>query len=219
MTGEAAVARLSVFAGGWTLEAAEQVCAGDGVEDGEVLDLLTSLADKSLVMVEQNDGHSRYRLLETVRQYARERLLESGSGEACEQGIETTSWRWRRRRNRNCWARSRPSGCERLEEEHDNLRSALEWSLSEAGSGGGLRLCGALQRFLVTRGYLSEGREWCARVLAKAGAERTSERAKALYAAGLLAYWQGDYPAARALHEECLAIWRQLGDRWGIGRR
>ena len=74
--------RLSVFAGGWTLEAAECVCAGGDVEDGAVLDLLTSLIDKSLVAVDQSDARSRYRLLETVRQYARERLVESGGAEA-----------------------------------------------------------------------------------------------------------------------------------------
>ena len=106
---------------------------------------------------------------------------------------------------------------QRLEEEHENLRAGLDWSLVEAGSEGGLRLCGALQRFWWTRGHLSEGREWCARVLGKAGAEeRTSERAKALNVAGVLARRQGDYPAARALHEESLAIRRQLGDRRGM---
>jgi len=208
--------RLSVFAGGWTLAAAEQVCAGEGVEDSEVLDLLTSLSDKSLVVVEQNDGLSRYRLLETVRQYARERLLQSGGGEALRErhrdyyltlaetaepkllGAEQTQW------------------LQRLGEEHDNLRSALEWSLVEEGSGAGLRLCGALQRFWATRGHLSEGRAWCVRVLGKAGAEeRTQERAKALNAAGALAWYQGDYPAARTLNEESLAIQRQLGDRKG----
>jgi predicted ATPase len=71
--------QLSVFAGGWTLDAAERICAGDHVEDGEVLDLLTSLIDKSLVALEEGDGRFRYRLLETVRQYARERPVESGA--------------------------------------------------------------------------------------------------------------------------------------------
>jgi predicted ATPase/class 3 adenylate cyclase len=210
--------RLSVFVGGWTLAAAEQICTGEGVEDREALDLLTSLADKSLVVVaEQNDGHSRYGLLETVRQYARERLLESGGGEAL----------WERHRDYFLAlaeeAAPKLDGPEqterlrRLEEEHENLRAGLEWSLVEAGSGGGLRLCGALQRFWWTRGHLTEGREWCARALGKAGVEeRTPERAKALNAAGVLAYYQGDYPAARGRHEESLAIKRELGDRSGV---
>jgi predicted ATPase/class 3 adenylate cyclase len=209
--------RLSVFAGGWTLTAAEQVCAGEGVAEGEVLDLLTSLSDKSLVVAEQTDGHFRYRLLETMRQYAREWLVESEGGEVV------------RERHRDYFlalaeeAEPKLTGAEqaewllRLEEEHENLRAGLDWSLVAPGSGGGLRLCGALQRFWWTRGHLSEGREWCVRALGKTGGEgKTPERAKALSAAGTLAYSQGDYPAAWARHEECMAILRKLGDRSGI---
>jgi predicted ATPase/class 3 adenylate cyclase len=209
--------RLSVFAGGWTLEAAEKVCAGEGVKDQDVLDLLTSLCDKSLVLVEQNDGHYRYRLLETVRQYARERLVEIGGGEAV------------RDRHRDYFitvaeeAKPKLTGAEqaewlqRLEQEHENLRAGLDWSLMEPGSGAGLRLCDALLRFWMTRGFLSEGRECCASVLRKAAAkERTKEHANAVNAAGTLAYCQADYPAARTLFEESLAIQRQMGDRSGI---
>jgi predicted ATPase/class 3 adenylate cyclase len=209
--------RLSVFVGGWTLAAAEPVCAGEGVAVAEVLDLMTSLVDKSLVVVDQNSEPYRYRLLETVRQYARERLLESGSSEAV------------RERHRDCFlalaeeAESKLTGTEqaawlrRLEGEHDNLRSALESSLVVAGEGTGLRLCGALQRFWRTRGHISEGREWCARVLGKVEVEdQTPERAKVLNNAGILAFYQSDLLAARAQHEECLAIRRRLGDRSGI---
>ena len=209
--------RFSVFAGGWTLAAAEEVCAGEGIEHRDVLDLMTSLVDKSLVVPEQQDAETRCRLLETVRQYARERLVESGGGEAV------------RKRHRDYYlalaeeAEPKLKGAEqtawlqRLEEEHENLRAGLAWSLAEAETGGGLRLCGALQRFWLMRGHLSEGRQWCTRVLCKAGAEeRTRERANVLNAAGLLANYQADYPAARALLEESLAIRRELGDRLGI---
>jgi predicted ATPase/Tfp pilus assembly protein PilF len=209
--------RLSVFAGGWTLAAAEQICAGEGVEDWEALDLLTSLADKSLVVVEQNDGHSRYRLLETVRQYARERLLESGGGEAVRVRHRDYFLTLAEEAEPKLLAAEQAEWLRRLEEEHENLRAGLDWSLAEAESGVGLRLCGALYRFWWARGYLSEGRKWCARILAKEGsAERTLERAKALHGAGALGYHQGDYPGARALGEESLAIRRQLGDRKGI---
>ena len=210
--------RLSVFVGGWTLEAAEQVCADASVADHEVLDLLTSLCDKSLVLVDENDGSYRYRLLETVRQYARERLLTSGGGETV------------RARHRDCFlalaedTHAKLKGPEqamwlqRLEAEHENLRAGLEWSLVDAGANAGLRLCGALQYFWIMRGHFSEGRRWCDRVLAGArGAERTPERANALSAAGLLAYRQDDFIAAHALLEESLAIRRQVGDRKGIG--
>jgi predicted ATPase/DNA-binding winged helix-turn-helix (wHTH) protein len=209
--------RLSVFAGGWTLAAAEEVCAGEGIEQRDALDLLTSLADKSLVVPEQEDAQTRYRLLETVRQYARDRLEDSGGNVAA------------RVRHRNYYlalaeeADPKLRGAEqtvwlrRLEQEHENLRAGLEWSLVEAGSKGGLRLCGALGRFWWTRGHCTEGRQWCTRFLCKAGAEeRTRERANVLNAAGVLCYFQGDYPAARAFHEESLAIRRGLGDRPGV---
>ena len=209
--------RLSVFAGGWTLEAAERVCAGDGLIEEEVVDLLVSLADKSLAAVDPVDGGSRYRLLETVRQYARDRLQEGGSGETTRArhrdffvalaeeaepqliGAEQTAW------------------LRRLESEHENLRVALEWSSADADPAKGLRLCGALQRFWYTRGYFNEGRAWCALLLARPGAQTpTRERAKALRGAGWLAREQCDYAAASALLEEGLALGQALEDRRGV---
>ena len=209
--------RLSVFAGGWTLSAAEQVCAGNGVEGQEVLDLLTSLVDKSLVVVEEDDEHYRYRLLETVRQYARDRLVESGGNEDIRGRHRDYFLATAEEAARNLMGAEQATWLRRLEVEHENLRAGLEWSLIEPGSGTGLRLCGALQRFWMTRGYLSEGREWCARVLATAGADgRTRERANVLNGSGVLAYHQLDYPAARAQHEESLEIRRELSDLRGV---
>ena len=210
--------RLAVFAGGWTLEAAEAVAAGRAAEANQILDLLTKLVEKSLVVIEA-EGR-RYRLLETVRHYARDRLMESRGGKAV--------------RKRHCdyflalaeEAELKLTGAEQaewlqqLEEEHENLRAALSWNLEEAGSGGGgLRLCGALERFWNTRGHLSEGRVWCARALGKAGGEvPTLERAKALNTAATLAYYQGDYLAAQTLYDDSLAIRRDLSDPVGIAR-
>jgi predicted ATPase/DNA-binding winged helix-turn-helix (wHTH) protein/Tfp pilus assembly protein PilF len=209
-------ARLSVFAGGWTLAAAERIGEGDGLTREDVVYVLIALVEKSLVVVSE-DGE-RYRLLETMRAYAQEKLAPIDGAQLI--GA----------RHRDYFlalaeeAEPRLTGAEqgvwlrRLEDEHDNLRTALEWGLREHGAVGALRLCGALQRFWWTRGHLSEGREWCARALAAARTEEpTAVRAKALSAAGLLAYWQGDYPAARAHHEQCLAMRRQAGDRSGAG--
>jgi predicted ATPase/class 3 adenylate cyclase len=210
--------RLSVFIGGWTLPSAEQVCSGDGVSEQGVLDLLTSLCDKSLVVAEQDDGHTRYGLLETVRQYSRERLLESGGANAIRQLHQDHFLALAEEAEPNLSGPEQLAWLQRLEKEHQNLRAALDWSwVVESGSRAGLRLCGALQRFWWTRGHLAEGRDWCMRVLGKEGAEeRTLERAKVLNGAGVLAIYQADYPAARALHEECLAIRRELGDRRGV---
>ena len=209
--------RLSVFAGGWTLAAAEEVCADEGVERGNVLDLLTSLADKNLVVPEQEDAHTRCRLLETLRQYARDRLEDTGGSAAVRVRHRDYYLALAEEADPKLKGAEQAEWLKRLEEEHENLRAGLACSLAEAETGGGLRLCGALQRFWWTRGYLSEGRQWCMGVLCKAGAEeRTRERANVLNAAGVLAKYQGDYPAARALHEESLAIRRELGDRLGI---
>jgi predicted ATPase/class 3 adenylate cyclase/Tfp pilus assembly protein PilF len=208
--------RLSVFAGGWTLEAAERVCAGDGLDGDAILDLVISLAEKSLAAADTGDGAPRYRMLETVRQYARERLHEAGDGEPL------------RRRHRDYFlelaedANARLSGPEqaawlrRLEVEHENLRAALEWSAVDDDPAPGFRLCAAMQRFWSTRGHLNEGREWCARCLDRAGAGApTHERAQALAGAGALAMEQGEYATARALLEAGLSIMRTLGDRRG----
>jgi non-specific serine/threonine protein kinase len=217
-TEQALFRRLAVFAGGWTLAAVEQVCTGEGIDEAGALDLLTSLADKSLVVAEERDGATRYRLLETVRQYARDRLLEGGDG-----------GRWRDRHLEHFLAvaeeaepqltgANQQAWLDRLETEHDNLRSALAWSAAEgADAAGGLRLAGALCVFWEVRGYLGEGRGWVgASLAATKGGPAGDARARALNGAGVMAWQQADYPAARALHEECLTIRRELGNRRGI---
>jgi predicted ATPase/DNA-binding SARP family transcriptional activator len=206
--------RLSVFTGGWTLEAADDVYGAEGEDSspGSVFELLTSLVDKSLVVYEEWEGKARYRLLETVRQYAAERLVESGESDLV------------RSRHRDYFlalaetAEPKLRGAEqvewlqRLEEEHENLRTALAWSLSAMGPEVGLRFCGALSQFWWTWGYFSEGRRWCALALAAAdGQQRTLERAKVLSSAGSAAYNQGDYITARTHHEESLAICKESG--------
>jgi tetratricopeptide (TPR) repeat protein len=199
--------RLSVFAGGWTLEAAEAVSAGEGVEEREVLDLLTSLVEKSLVLYEEREGEGRYRLLESVRQYGRDRLLEAGEAEAV---------RTRHLEFFLNWAEQGPDW-ERLETEHDNLRAALGWSRAQGQGEVGLRIAGAVAYFWRSRGYLGEGWEHLAGLLALPGAAaRTAARAQGLYGAGMLAWCQGELGAARALYEESLAISRDLEDKRGI---
>ena len=209
--------RLSVFAGGWTLDAADRICAGDEVEDGEVLDLLTSLIDKSLVAVDESEAGFRYRLLETVRQYARERLVESGGTEAIRTRHRDYFLAFADEADKKLLGAEQADWLRRLEKEHDNLRSALEWSDAEAQAQEDLRLCAAMHRFWFTRGYVAEGRQWCARIFAKgAPAQPTLEYARALNVAGSLAFHQTDYPAARTLLEQSLALSRVLDHRKGI---
>jgi predicted ATPase/DNA-binding SARP family transcriptional activator len=248
----ALLGRLSIFAGGWTLEAAEAVCVGEGVQEWEVLELLTSLVEKSLVLYEAGEarlggeadsaagvpagpprpaaearrpervaapggGEGRYRLLETVRQYARERLLEAGEAEA----VRGRHLDWflalvEAAEPELVGARQR-AWLDRLERDYDNLRAALAWSSVQGQSEAGLRVGAALWWFWDVRGYWTEGREHLVGLLALPGAAgRTEARAKALNAAGYLAQRQGEYGAAQSLLEESLVIFRELGHKDGI---
>jgi predicted ATPase/DNA-binding CsgD family transcriptional regulator len=209
--------RLSVFVGGFTLEAAESACAVDGYERGETLELLSHLVDKSLVTAREEGGATRYHLLEMVRQYGGEKLDDSGEGaevgrryagfylgvaEEAERELSGPDQRW--------WL-------VRLEGEHGNLRAALSWSLSEGGDAGlGLRLAGALWPFWFARGYVSEGRRWLERAVSQSSRAAPHARAKALNGAGWLATCQEEYGAAKALIEEGLALYRELGDKEGV---
>jgi non-specific serine/threonine protein kinase len=204
--------RLAVFAGGFTLEAAEGVCAGGTIAEHAVLALLSQLVDKSLVLVDDQGGESRYRLLETIRQYGADRLAEAGEAEAV------------RNRHRDWYVgfvERTGAWSERLEIERDNLRAALERSLAdEGGVEAGLRLAGALWWFWFAWGYLAEGRQWLEVMLSRAQAsDRPSPalRAKALLGAGHLARFQGDWPSARFYSEQSLTLFEATGNGSGVG--
>ncbi|MCW3094389.1 MAG: transcriptional regulator, LuxR family [Chthonomonadaceae bacterium] len=209
----ALLCRLSVFSGGWNMAASEAVCVGDPITDSEIVDLLTSLADKSLVVAETSGSVVRYRLLETVRQYAQERLGSEAEG------------RYRRRHQDYFLSfaeaiRPKLLGSEQarwlgaLEAEHDNLRHALSRAPEDAEAAEeGLRLGAALQRFWMIRGHLHEGRDRMRSLLSHPLSQRrTRARADGLNGAAGLAYYQSDLVSARALLEESLAIRRELGD-------
>jgi predicted ATPase/class 3 adenylate cyclase len=202
--------RLSVFSGTFSLESAEAVCVGPDVEDFEVIDLLTRLVEKSLVVHQAE----RYRLLETLRGLARDRALEAGE----------TAGAYERHRDwylqfvrgaAGAFFRGPESAAtlDRLEAEHDNLRAALAWSLNEPGGArAALELAAGLWRFWEIRGYVSEGRQWLERVLAVSAMEETATRADVLTAAGILAANQGDHASAVRYHEQSLALHERLGD-------
>jgi predicted ATPase/DNA-binding SARP family transcriptional activator/DNA-binding CsgD family transcriptional regulator len=214
--------RLAVFAGSWTLEAAEAVGEGSGLGEGSstpsVLDVLGRLVDKSLVLAESSEnGWTRYRLLEPVRQYAREKLNESG---------ETPETRRRHagfylslveKAEPELTGPRQAAWLDRLEAEFGNLRAALGWSLEEEGDRRqGLRLAGAMWRFFYTRGYYGEGREWLEGTLARSEGSPADLRAKALTGAGVLAFLQCEYERAATLLEESLTLYRDLEDRPGV---
>jgi tetratricopeptide (TPR) repeat protein len=205
--------RLSVFAGGCALEAAEAVCgAGDG-EGLEVLDGVTSLVDKSLLTLrDQSNGEPRFRLLEVVREYALERLREGGgAGEA--QARHAAYFHSLAEQAEPELVGPRQAGWfERLEDEHDNLRAALRWAADHEAELY-MRLASSLWRFWWTRGHLTEGRGWLEQALAQAGPPGSSPfRPKTLYAAASLVWPTGDSERARSLYEESLAAGRAAGD-------
>ena len=205
--------RLSVFAGSFSTDAAEAVCADD---DGgsSVSGLLAALTDKSLVILDSEGVGGRYRLLETVRAYAAQRLVEAGEDHAL------------RMRHRD-WclalvvaAREHLFGgpqqgewLARLDRDHDNVRAALEWSRIHADPPDAqLRMAAGIWRFWEIRGYLAEGRRWLESALAVTRGEVSETRANALTAAGILAFMQGDNAASFGLHEESVALHRSLND-------
>jgi predicted ATPase/DNA-binding SARP family transcriptional activator/DNA-binding CsgD family transcriptional regulator len=220
--------RLSVFAGGWTLEAAEEVCSGDG-QDG-VLDLLSQLVDKSLVVAEAgaetlhatSPRHAtslRYRMLEPVRQYAREKLEESGETERVRERHARHYLELAERVEPELSGARPVPWLELLETEYGNLRSALSWALdtddeSQERAEIGLRLAAALARFWDAHSP-AEGRRWFEKGLARSGASNTSGRARALNEAGFIAVYEGD-PEALPMLEESLALYKELGDRSGV---
>jgi predicted ATPase/class 3 adenylate cyclase len=212
-------ARLGVFVGGWTLEAAEAICI---VDDDLIdpLDVLQTLADHSLIR--QDTGHAgalRYRMLETIREYAREQLEVTGEiaelqqrharyyaalAEAAEPRLRTAEqWRW----------------LGRLDDEHDNIRAALDWCIESGDIATGLRLGGSLWQFWAMREHVHEGRARLTSLLSLA--ERSGEpvdraRAQALLALSILIGQGGERPASRPLLEQSIAGFRTVGDRWGL---
>jgi predicted ATPase/DNA-binding XRE family transcriptional regulator len=238
-------ARLSVFVGGCTLEALEEVCAAAGSLPYPVLDGLTSLLDKSLLQVDEQEDPAalscepRFGMLETIREYAAERLAASGEEDALRRAHAACYLSLAEHAEHELTGPDQAAWLARLEDEHDNLRAALRWAQEEVlrdtlaaaaeRAALGLRLAGALWRFWLVHGHLSEGRGWLARFLAltadgeargasSADPALAAARAKALDGAAGLAYSQGDYTRAWVLYEDALAVQRLRGDGPAIAR-
>src|SRR5215470_4987309 len=205
--------RLCVFASGCTLEAAEAVCAGDGIEEGAVLLLLSHLIDQSLVhMQEERSGDTRYRLLEVIRQFGREKL--EAKGEAIVLSRRHRDWYLglAEQAEQELTGKHQGAWLDRLEAEQENVRAALHWSLEQKEGEEAARIGVTLWPFWIHRGYMSEGREWLDRTLS-ALPDPTAPRAKVLWATGILTGRLGDSIRATSLLEESLEVWRRVGDK------
>jgi len=203
--------RLAVFRGGFDVEAAEAVGAGDDLAAEEVLGLVLGLVEKSLLAPDLgHGGPTRYRLLETVREYAAQRLRESGDQAPAERrhavhhaGLAARGERGERGPEHLAWLA-------RLETDHDNLRAALAWCRRHDPELG-LRMASSLTWFWVTRGHFSEGRRWLDDALA-AAPDEAAAGAAGLLALARLSFWQGDYETARAACERSLERSAARGD-------
>ena len=233
--------RLSVFAGGWTLEAAEAVCAdhlsrpgelvvGDGVPspppgdardimpDG-VLELLSGLVDKSLVLADERGQAVRYRFLETIRAYAREHLEQASEGSDLRDRHRDWFLRLAERAANGLEGPDQLAWLDALEAEQDNLRAALAWSQAQPGeTGAGLQLAGALSEFWEKRGYATEALGWLEAALVAGVNVPAAARARALAGLARLATLRGEIDRPWALQEEALALYRELGDSAGLAR-
>ena len=214
--------RLAVFVGGFPLEAAAAVCDTNGDLQLDVFEGIAALVDESLLRQESaHDGEPRFFMLETIREYALERLTESGEKEVSQQHHLEFFLAFAERGEIELRGAQQLKWLDRLEIEHDNLRAALDWSTqTEAAQALGLRLGGALSRFWRIRGHFTEGRERLTQLLGSPGASaRAAARATALCEAGsLLAYLNQVEPQRFSLRclDESVAIWRELGDKRGL---
>jgi non-specific serine/threonine protein kinase len=209
---QAMLRRAAVFAGGWTLAAAEHVCTEDGIEKSGTIGLLTTLADKNLIITEEHEGATRYRMLETIRQYARDRLRETSEES-----------RWRNRHFAWVLALAEESfepltgpdqgpWLNRMARELDNFRAALRWAI-EQKLPDALRMAPNLSRWWVRRAHVMEAREWFSRLLDIIPRDQAKrDRGRALSAVGNLALSQGDHDEAERLFRESLALYRELDD-------
>ena len=209
--------RLGVFLGGCTLEAAEAVCNTRDDLGAEILNVMSSLVDKSLVQqTDQGDDEPRFGMLETIREYCLERLVDSGEEKATRRAHAAYCLVLAEEGNPDLTEIDRTAWLARCDIEHDNFRAALDWLFQTSDVEWSFRLCVALFRFWEMREHLAEGRGWLESVLHIGEAGSAKERAKVLVYLSTFATVQGDFPAATDFVEQSLSIYEGLGDQWGI---
>ncbi len=204
--------KLAVFSGGCTLEAAERVCNDDNIQVDDVLDLLTHLVDKSLIILQ--DG--RYRMLETTRQYAREKMIGAGEEMVAQQAHFDYFILLAEEAEIHLLGPDQVIWLNRIEKEHDNCRTALEWYMQNQKGDRALRMAGALGIFWCKHSHFSEGRRWLGKLLMKFSDAPEQVQVKAWRFAGVLAIWQQDGAEAYRIFTENMEREQKLGDQWGI---
>jgi predicted ATPase/class 3 adenylate cyclase len=219
---QALLARMGVFEGGCTLESAEAVAAELEIENDDshehaILNLLTSLLHKNLLVQEEwLSAEPRYVMLDMIHQFAQARLGERGEADTFRRAHAAYCLTLAEQGEAGLTGAEQDVWLKRLEDDMHNLRAALGWSVEQHQIETALRLSGSLWRFWYIRGYLSEGRRWLTTALASSSAAPSALHTKALTGASVLSFIQGDYPQARTFAEQNLALFRALGDNRGI---
>ncbi|MDQ6708981.1 MAG: hypothetical protein M3Z11_00345, partial [Candidatus Dormibacteraeota bacterium] len=210
-------ARFSVFARGGALDEADVVCGPDDEIGGPIEDRLDQLADQSLLRRLPESDAPRFLMLQTIREYASERLREGGEAETINDRHARAFLELAERAQADIFGPNQKGWLDQLEREHDNLRAAFDWFVGSGDARMAMCLGASLWRFWQMRGHLHEGRSRLSRALALPhGGEFPKERLRALEAAAGLAYWQADMAQAQPLYDECLALTRQIGDPLAI---
>jgi predicted ATPase len=207
--------RMAVFVGGAALDQAESVCGPPDELGADILEGLGMLVDQSLLRQEA-EGEPRFLMLETIREFALERLEETGEASAIKERHARAFLALAEEAEPHLTDRDQATWLDRLELDHDNLRAALVWAAQEHDAEFALRLAGAVWRFWQFRGHIHEARQRLEAVLAMPG-DYPQARAKALEGAGGLAYWQNNMDTAQGFYQESLEILQQLGDERGVG--
>jgi non-specific serine/threonine protein kinase len=207
--------RLSVFAGGCSLDEVEIVCVGDGIEREQVLDLLASLVKKSLVTaVTLQRSEARYTLLETIRQYGQEKLQAASEWTRLRDRLLRCFLQLTTEIEPRLWREDQKLWLNRLEDEYDNIRAALSWSLESGETEQGLRIANALYQFWTIRDYAEEGLNWLEQLLEQAGEDvAAGVRANALDYALNMAAFRGNYVAVERYGQEAAALAASIGDQ------
>ena len=207
------LARVSVFARGGSLEQLEPVCGPAEDVGGDVVEALDQLADQSLLRRLPDFDEPRFLMLQTLRDFATERLEESGEAQLIRDRHLKAFIALAQQAQPHLFGPQRKEWLDRLQEDHDNFRAALEWAVSTGNAQEAMHLGGSFWRFWQMRGHIHEGRARLEQILSlPASDEFPTERLAALEAAGGLAYWQADMEGAQRLYDESLALTRQVGD-------
>ncbi len=210
--------RLSVLAGGWTLEAAEEVCSGGSIHRASVMELLRGLVDQSLVVSDTSGSQARYRYLETIRHFARDRLVDAGEETALRNAHLVWAVALAGRIEPELIGPEQERWFDLLDPEVGNVRVALDWACARGKAEEALRLSSSLTLFWHVRGHYAEGRRWFETVLALDADVTPLLRARALWGLGLMAFYLGDFGSAVPALEESRRLAEEVGSKQGVAR-